>query len=931
MKKKKILTMISSVVMAAALGATALAGCNNGGGHVHAYNWTVDYEATCSSTGHRTGVCVCGNSTISEVIPINPDAHDYNDWEINEYPTESKEGRATRTCKLDTTASHSHTVETSLPVITAAGTGYVSSEVIQKPTIIAAGKRHFVYSHASGAVEFDIELPKRTSVENVEDAVILGSSLHDMIRTSNGRYTDGDPQDPKYDKDSDKYDPNAVLHSNDFSNYYGNNYVRVHDDGTNRDFWYSRDEKGNPFAISAVLDKNVIINPPEDPENPPEGWEPIFADIPRDPRIDESVTEQNLLGYGYASGGGMRATYGAEDTLLCYYNASQSENAIKYEDKFVKTSTGEYECSFEFSRKEDIHFCRYTVEFTLYPSGAIKNLSVKTKIIRAFMLANSFNGTNTGELIFDSDGDVIFGEIYPIDETTGADLFEVEYEKDENGDLKYEYTYLTDEDGKFILDENGNKIIATDEDGNQIKHPIIKSILVSGIKLKPDGTPLLDRFGNEIARPIPQGWKEGDLRQYYYEKGDKKNDGTGDVYDEDHPYIATRYVEYSQTLKVEGEEVEENPYPPESVYIKSFDVSLEGNTIAEGETVEIEANKSVWFNISNVQPSDTAKLDFDPLRVYLRTNTGDIELSYTGDVDFNQNAYHIVGYFNQTRKAVFFSAQYAGEVTVVLKTLSGKCEREIKLNIKKGSPTALKSYVYTYSDANGTESHIWTEYNDTVTLYVGQPLYVRATAIAEEANYVDDSFVASVSNTYKAYFKIENNLEGVDNSGKKITVSKITPLMPTTSANGVRVYLDSIIMDGTNPVASTDVRVKVVEAPTVDGMFSGEYTGRFNYIKVVENSTLLKPADVKVTVNPDASDSTKGTFTVKVIDGTAEFTSVYKYSYNAETHALTSEYVSGRQDETFRFTFALNEVYKLSITHTTYPGRSETIVLSRRS
>ncbi|MDE7084892.1 MAG: hypothetical protein K2O81_06565, partial [Clostridia bacterium] len=193
MKKKKILTMISSVVMAATLGVTALAGCNNGGGHTHAYNWTTDYEATCVATGHRTGTCVCGNSTISEVIPVNPDAHDYNDWEITDYPTESKAGKATRTCKL----SAEHVFEATLPVITEAGTGYVSSEVTVKPTIISAGKRHFVFSHTAGAVEFDIELPKRTTVENVEDAVILSSSLHDMIRTSNGRYADGDPNDPK--------------------------------------------------------------------------------------------------------------------------------------------------------------------------------------------------------------------------------------------------------------------------------------------------------------------------------------------------------------------------------------------------------------------------------------------------------------------------------------------------------------------------------------------------------------------------------------------------------------------------------------------------------------------------------------------------------------------------------------------------------------
>ncbi len=922
MKSKKILTMFSSLVMAATLGATALAGCNKGG-HQHAPNWTTDYEATCVAPGQRTGKCVCGH-VIAEVIPINPDAHDYNDWEINEYPTESKEGKATRTCKLDA----SHVAEATLPVVTEAGTGYVSSPVTAKPTIISAGSRHFVYAHTAGNVEFDIQLPKRTAVETVEDAALLGSSLHDLIRESNGRYVTGDPDDPVYDQNSDKYDPTAKLFSSNFSNYYGDNYVRVHDDGNRRDFWYSRDENGKPFGISAEV-QTVITNEPEDPDNPPEGWKAEYGEVKIDPRIDEGVSEQDLLGYGYESGGGMRRTYGAEDTLLTYYNASQSDTAIKYEDNFVKTSNNEYVCSFSFSRKEQTHFCRYTVNFTLYASGAIKTLSVRTKIIRAFMLANSFDGTNVGELIFDTDGDVIFGEIYPLDPETSEDLYEADYERNEDGSLKYEYTYLTDEEGKFVLDEHGDKVVATDEDGNEIKHLIVKSILVEGVKQKPDGTTLIDRFGNEIGRPVPQGWKEGDLRKYYYEKGDKKYDGTDDVYEADHSFIAIRVVEFNNTLKAEGEKVEANPYPPESVYIQSFDVTYGGKKIEDGEKIEVKANTNVIFNISNVQPAETAKLEFDPLRVFLKTKTTEIELSYTGEADFDQNAYHIVGNFNRSNNTVFFNAQYAGDdLSLILRTVSGKCEREIKMDIKKGNPTNLIPYVYTYSDANGTETHVWTECKEPVTLYVGQPLYVRATATSEEAKYVDDSFVTSVSNTYSSYFKLEDNIDGVDNAGKPITVSKITPLKVTTNSNGAKVYIDSTIMNGSTPVASTDIRIKVVEAPSVEGMFSGEYNGRFNYIKINENGA-LRPADVKVTVNPDVSDSTTGTFKVEVTDGSSTLTCIYNYTYNAETHVLTSEYVSGRNDETFQFEFALNEVYKLSIKHATYPTRSETIILSR--
>ena len=431
MKKKKILTMISAVAMAATMGATSLAGCNTDK-HTHRYTWVTDYEATCVLPGQKTGTCVCGDVK-AEAIPVDPDAHEFDrDWNITE-PTETAEGRATRTCKN----SNAHTFDVTLPKLSEKDK-YDSVEDTELPSYVAAGKRHYVLFHSAGDIEFDIALPKHETIEDMRDVVLYAATLNGNIRRSEGSYVEGDPS-------------GADIKSNNFYNYYGNNYTLVHDGGNRRDFWYSRNDDNKPFGISAELDGNGV---------------------PYDPRVDESVTENDLLGLGYTSGGGMRRTYGAEDTLSAYFEASQSENAIKYkETAYSHQSDGSYVCAFEFSRMEDVHFCRYYVDFVTYPTGEIKTLTVRTKIIRTWMLANTFNGTNVGEVVYDEDGDVIFSEIYPINKD-GEESYATNYvyEKDASGNVIYDpvYEYETQENGNIKYDDEGDPVIKKDEKGNHV-------------------------------------------------------------------------------------------------------------------------------------------------------------------------------------------------------------------------------------------------------------------------------------------------------------------------------------------------------------------------------------------------------------------------------------------------------------------------------
>jgi hypothetical protein len=76
--------------------------------HVHTYGaWNVTTPATCAATGVGVRYCtVCDEADPDTVIPIDDDAHNWNDWVITP-ATVTADGSKTRTCKLD--GSHTET------------------------------------------------------------------------------------------------------------------------------------------------------------------------------------------------------------------------------------------------------------------------------------------------------------------------------------------------------------------------------------------------------------------------------------------------------------------------------------------------------------------------------------------------------------------------------------------------------------------------------------------------------------------------------------------------------------------------------------------------------------------------------------------------------------------------------------------------------
>ncbi|MDE7400530.1 MAG: hypothetical protein K2N17_00605 [Clostridia bacterium] len=829
MKNKKIVTMICSVAMAAALGVTALAGCNK---EKHAFTWTVNTDETCSAPGKRTGVCgICGYVK-EEEIKIDPTLHGYGDWQIT-MPTEQAEGKAVKICAHNS----AHTAEVTLPKITADGTGYASSPVTKTPTAIEEGVRTYVLETDNGPVEVKVTLPKKP-VTTVEDAVLVGTHSGHLVRSASGTYTDSGADNAK---------------NNKFSYEFGDNYTHVTDEGQKEQYWFSMDDRGEPFGVY-VRENSVLVG------------DKVLETVLSDPRAVENVTESNLLGFGYSTGTNDIRGYGAEDLLSKYYDLAQTarENgtAVNYEENFLKAQNGEITADFSFSLYEPPYFTRYKIEFTIYPSGAIKTLRMDTRVFRAYMIAEDADGNK----LFYDNGDIIFAEEYDRDPATSADLYEMQ------------------------------------ADG--------KTPVISGVKEDAEGNELHDANGNTIPRYKPKGRNN---RKYY---------------SDDHSEVNNRTIIYTeQVLKTDSDVVPENPYKSDVLYISSFDVKYNGKVIGESG-VELPTNERVYLQIDNVLPT-TATLDYDPLRIYVRTATRDIELTN----NFNDNPYSMIGSFiseveldnhEKIKNVISINSRYATKsaddyVTLVLKTYGGRCEKLVKLTFEKGAPSSIRAQAYSYSDAGGQPVYKWADYSsDThAKIYVGQPLLIRAMAADGEAGFADTRFTASVYISDRNKITFEN---GYEFEGEAVT------RLVANEAGTYQITLryDRAALTAPEGEGFAYLYVDVEEAPDLAEIFNGEYVAKAS---LINGSAVVEGTEMNVTFS-NSGDWHQGEITITSAAGNC----VYDYVVN-EDNEITVTYKSGitvTDNKTFDFSFALNEAYKLEVSH--YTGKRdirETIVLSR--
>lgn len=573
--------------------------------------------------------------------------------------------------------------------------------------------------------------------------------------------------------------------------------------------------------------------------------------VTTDPKAILGAEEKTILGYGYASGGGFQRTYGAEDTLLSYYTKASVASELGNAVKYAD----KFQKKSDGSVEAEFSFSYYeNPNFCRYyiTFELYPNGVIKTLTVQTNIIRSyMIEEDESGEKVFYPDGDVVFAEMY---------------ETDAEGNPLYEY----DKDGKpiYLTDANGDPVYKKDANGNFV----------------------LDRNGNKIRKHA--------------------GPALGKWYSDSHEEVSIRTLVYEQqTQKTPEDVVEDNKYDSDVLYIHSFDVKY-GNRIIGEDGISLPTNQAITLSIDNVKPT-TASLEYDPLSLYIRTESRDVPITD----NFGDTPYNIIGFFIRSNNTVTLNSQRSGEVTLVLKTLGGKCEKEVKIEFEKGAPSTIFAEAYSYSVAGGEGIYSWSEYTvaNPVTIYVGQKLLVRAKTSDEEAAYADTSFTADCTNRTDISFT-ETEFEG----------QQVAEVL-ATKAGTYRVYLRYKKTGATTGQGHsyTSFNVEVVDPPALSTVLSGEYEGSLKYVK---SGGQTGPADVKITFSY-TTNWRNGTIDMVIGEGN---TCKYSYTYDDATKKLTVTYREGISGETYDFTFSVNEAYYIELTHSTGFGDiKETIVLSR--
>lgn len=835
MKNKKIITAIISLAMAATLSAFAFAGCAK---EEHVFKWTVDKEATCTETGSRTGVCNLHGDVVTEIIPVNPDAHVYGDWDIVTAPTENAAGKAVKTCIKN--SSHAK-LEVELPALSEEDK-YLSIEETKRPTSIEEGVKTYTFEHSAGNVKIDVTLPKRGK-ETLEDAVYIGWANADKIRSRSGKYRES---------------ALATAKVHNFSYEFGDNYTHVKDAGNNMEYWYSVDAEGKVFGVGQRGNE--------------------------EPKVDYTATDKKMLGAEYMSGGGTFVTYGAEDALYQYYEISRiariNGTAVKYKEDGAWSNDGSYVGQFSFGYYENPHFCRYTIDFSLNSAGILQDLKIDTMLIRSYMIAEDEKG---GKLFYE-DGDIVYAEQYwsanelPESDGNHADSSDPVYERDGEDNIIYE-GYKTDADGHTLYSKPMD---------------LAEGEYYSVLEENP---------GYEIRRPKPYVPSGSSSERRYYSDG--------------HSEVSIRTVEYNApVVKREGDTVPVNKYPPEECYVESFDARYSGAVLGQNR-VTIPSNTDVRISLENIQPA-SALLSYDPIEIYVRTSDGDRLVSQNE----SDNQYRVTGYCDTAGKQVSLKVLYAGDITIILRSRSGKSNKEINLTVSKGSPSELFAQAYSYDDNTGVENYAWRNVSNEsgLTLYVGQSVLLRGSASDYEKPYVNTEvtgeclYAPDPSNPFDFQPNPNISFETVEKDGEQVIKAVCT---------AARTYGVTLRSKAGN--ATSNVKIEAVNPPSVGDLFKKDYTAHVTGL-LLDSNPNGKPADLEIKFN-FTSNYRNGTIVVNIDGSKMNFT----YSYNAATKTLTSQRVANDgvlNGKTFDFEFGLNEAYKLTLTHTTPFGTTEKVVLS---
>lgn len=886
MKNGKFLKSLIALSCVFTLGLGIFAGCGSSKCE-HVYSVTEEVPSTCVTHGRITSVCgICGDIK-EEILPFDENSHVLTgEWEITK-PTEEADGLAVKTCVNNS----AHKVEVPLPKVTITGKGYDEKEFITVPTTAREGEMKLTLKNVNGDITFNVSLAERV-LDNLEDAVVLASSLKENVRSVEGSFKESLESGNKT-----------------FSYYFGEDYTYIKDDANYIEAWYSLDDEGKVFAMSKKNGASTAT-------------------------VDPDTDEGYLNGFHYNSTVSVSSFYGAEQGLAKLYETAMNgmENGVTVNYKEISKDELESHKALDgslndvwFSYSYDIGswFIRFEVVFSTFRDGTLKKLSVQTEVIRSYMYVTDEDGSvifykEDDESVVSGKatvGDIIFGYDYPIEyDSSSSEAGQPLYEYDEKGKFVYEQTNkatgrVVYKNGDNYYEVTGGKKIDNGDDTYSYE-----TYYSDALDYVPELEPVYikDSFGMTVlddkGNPIPKRMARGGFPTESY-------------YSDTHSEVSYKTVTFTQTKKTASDVVEPNPYPYDSLYIRDFDIT---GAKAGGVPTNISnglifpTNKVITLNFGNITPA-TASLRTDAIeKIYVKDSTG--ALIKLKDIDFNNGSqYKVLGFFSSSDRTVSLNSQYAGTLTFVFETQSGKCRKEVEMTFTKSAPTSLSAQASVYSvgtDGKANYEVTVVSMDRPVNLIVGQKLTFWAVASGAEASYVSTDIMPNTS-------------EGVTFTQNEDGSYKEWNLVASVAGEYT---ITMPYYDGTTSSSSVYAQFKVIVADKQD--VAQMLSGNTFTCKVLMAQSSGNPQSKTLTAEftTELNDKEETVTIIKInVGGVNGNDLVYTYGIDNDGNLVT-EYKRGVAPTTksYDFSFTINEAGDLVVKHGNGFGNDkEEIVLTK--
>ncbi|MDE7379916.1 MAG: hypothetical protein K2N14_02575, partial [Clostridia bacterium] len=360
------------------------------------------------------------------------------------------------------------------------------------------------------------------------------------------------------------------------------------------------------------------------------------------------------------------------------------------------------------------------------------------------------------------------------------------------------------------------------------------------------------------------------------------------------------YTVVQKTEREEGEAVPTNPYSLDDFLISSYDMVKDGQTLEEGELLEINANQLLTVNLQNVQP-ETFNLNFDELTVTLTDSDGNVKDCVTDvnklvDGEIMAQVLSLNKYDGETvttKNVIQFKSLLAGEFTLTIK--SAKLTKTLKLKVNTIVPSEFGANVYEFNAMNST----WEvdNYNSEFTVYAGQGLNFNS--------YVAHPFYEEKGFTCTVIRGLDSDIDAdytiTDSTVNGVSVKKFV----ATVTGDYTITLVNAKSDSKTFMLT----VHVVEAPDIADLIQGKY---FNLDKKVE-----------LTFEPTEEGGTSGTATLVTGVGSkyTQKETVLSYSYT-EGEGVTLEYVSGVKynNNEYEFNLTFDDAYNMTVSYKAATG-----------